>query len=94
MRLHAFQADDGSVHVVAERVEASLGAATELAAFDLGVADVDLAVLSPSLVLGIGLDAWAVARGEDAMMIRCALASQNGRVLDPPRHAAGLAGAA
>lgn len=92
MRLHAFQIDDGSVHVVAERVEASLGAATELGALDLGVADVDLAVLSPALVLGIGLDAWAIARGDDATMIRCALASQNGRVHEPPRHV-GFAGA-
>lgn len=94
MRLHAFQVDDGSVHVVAERVEASLGAATELGALDLGVAEVDLSVLSPSLVLGIGLDAWAIARGEDAMTIRGALASQNGRAPDAARHAAGLAGAA
>ncbi|GAB2512405.1 hypothetical protein [Lysobacter humi (ex Lee et al. 2017)] len=94
MRLHAFQVDDGSVHVVAERIEASLGAATELGALDLGVAEVDLAVLSPSLVLGIGLDAWAIARGDDATMIRCALASQNGRIPEFARSAPGFAGMA
>ena len=36
-------------------------------------ADVDLGRLSPNLVLGIGMDAWAVARGDDASLIRTAL---------------------
>lgn len=78
MRLHAFQLDDGTMHVVAERVEAALAAEAELQAFDLGVADVDLARLSPTLVLGIGLDAWAVARGEDALLIRAVLSTRAG----------------
>ena len=73
MRLHAFQLMDGTMHVVAERLEASLDARAELAGLDLGVADVDLGRLSPNLVLGIGMDAWAVARGDDASLIRTAL---------------------
>lgn len=76
MRLHAFQLDDGTMHVVAERLEAALDARAELEAHDLGVADVDLARLSPTLVLGIGMDAWAVARGDDALQIRAALLTQ------------------
>lgn len=77
MRLHAFQMTDGTMHVVAERLAAALDAHGELGGHDLGVADVDLAQLSPTLVLGIGLDAWAVARGEDAMLIRARLAMQS-----------------
>ncbi|MGY3264094.1 MULTISPECIES: hypothetical protein [unclassified Lysobacter] len=76
MRLHAFQLTDGTMHVVAERLAAALDAQRELDAHDMGVADVDLAQLSPNLVLGIGLDAWAIARGEDALLIRGAIASQ------------------
>lgn len=76
MRLHAFQLTDGTVHVVAECLEAALAASVELDATDLGVADVDLARLSPPMVLGIGLDAWAVARGGDAVLIRNALAAR------------------
>jgi hypothetical protein len=76
MRLHAFQMTDGTMHVVAERLEAALDARSELDGRDLGVADVDLERLSPNLVLGIGLDAWAIARGGDAMLIRNALAVQ------------------
>lgn len=76
MRLHAFQLTDGTMHVVAERLEAALDARAELEAHDLGVAEIDLSQLSPSLVLGIGMDAWAVARGEDALLIRTALALQ------------------
>jgi hypothetical protein len=76
MRLHAFQLDDGTMHVVAERLEAALDARAELEAHDLGVVDVDLARLSPALVLGIGMDAWAVARGDDALQIRTALSLQ------------------
>lgn len=76
MRLHAFQLTDGTMHVVAERLEAALAARAELEALDLGVADVDLAQLSPSLVLVLGLDAWAVARGEDATLIRSTLSMQ------------------
>ena len=76
MRLHAFQLNDGTMHVVAERLEAALAASTELEALDLGVADIDLAQLSPSFVLVIGLDAWAVARGDDASTIRSALTTQ------------------
>ncbi|GAB6195133.1 hypothetical protein [Lysobacter xanthus] len=76
MRLHAFQLTDGTVHVVAERVEAALAAGAELTARDLGVADVELDRLSPPLVRGIGLDAWAVARGGDAVLIRSAIVRQ------------------
>ena len=76
MRLHAFQLTDGTMHVVAERLAASLDARSELDGHDLGVADVDLARLSPHLVLGIGMDAWAIARGDDALLIRDALAAQ------------------
>ncbi len=64
------------MHVVAERLVAVLDAGAELDGHDLGVADVDLERLSPTLVLGIGLDAWAIARGGDAMLIRNALAVQ------------------
>jgi len=76
MRLHAFQMTDGTVHVVAERLVAALDARRELDAYDLGVAEIDLARLSPNLVLGIGLDAWAIARGGDALLIRHALAAR------------------
>ncbi|GAB1595318.1 hypothetical protein [Lysobacter claricitrinus] len=76
MRLHAFQMTDGTMHVVAERLAAALDAHRELDAYDMGVAEVDLAQLSPTLVLGIGLDAWAIARGEDALMIRSAISMQ------------------
>ena len=62
------------MHGVAERLEAALDAGSELEALDLGVAEIDLARLSPGLVLGIGLDAWAVARGDDASFIRFSLA--------------------
>lgn len=78
MRMHAFQLTDGTMHVVAECLEAALDARAELQARDLGVADVDLARLSTGLVLGIGMDAWAVARGEDALLIRSAIVAQNG----------------
>lgn len=76
MRLHAFQMTDGTMHVVAERLAAALDAHRELDARDIGVADVDLAQLSPNLVLGIGLDAWAIARGDDALLIRSAISMQ------------------
>jgi hypothetical protein len=76
MRLHAFQTTDGTMHVVAERLAAALDARSELDGFDLGVADVDLERLSPHLARGIGLDAWAIARGGDALLIRSALAVQ------------------
>ncbi|WP_133499839.1 hypothetical protein [Cognatilysobacter terrigena] len=76
MRLHAFQMTDGTMHVVAERLAAALDAHRELDAHDMGVAEVDLAQLSPNLVLGIGLDAWAIARGEDALLIRSAISMQ------------------
>lgn len=77
MRLHAFQMTDGTMHVVAERLAAVLDARSELDGRDLGVADIDLERLSPDFVLGIGLDAWAIARGGDAMLIRSALAMQS-----------------
>ena len=76
MRLHAFQMTDGTMHVVAERLVAVLDARSELDGRDLGVADIDLDRLSPNLVLGIGLDAWAIARGGDATLIRSVLAVQ------------------
>ena len=76
MRLHAFQTTDGTMHVVAERLVAVLDARSELDGRDLGVADIDLERLSPNLVLGIGLDAWVIARGGDAMLIRNALAAR------------------
>ncbi|TZF90284.1 hypothetical protein [Cognatilysobacter lacus] len=76
MRLHAFQLTDGTMHVVAERLAAVLDARSELDCRDLGVAEVDLARLSPNLVRGIGLDAWAIARGGDAQLIQSALAVQ------------------
>jgi hypothetical protein len=78
MRLHAFQTTDGTMHVVDERLAAVLDARTELDGHDLGVADIDLEQLSPGLVLGIGLDAWAIARGGDALLIRSALAVRSG----------------
>lgn len=78
MRLHAFQTTDGTIHVVAERLAAVLDPRSELDGRDLGVADVDPSRLSPDLVLGIGLDAWAIARGGDASLIRNALAVQAG----------------
>ena len=78
MRLHAFQLTDGTMHVVAERLAAALDAQSELDGHDLGVAEVDLAQLSPRLVLGIGMDAWAIARGDDALLIRNALVAQAG----------------
>ena len=78
MRLHAFQMTDGTMHVVAERLAAVLDARSELDGCDLGVADVDLTRLSPNLVLGIGLDAWAIARGGDALLSRSALAVRAG----------------
>lgn len=77
MRLHAFQMTDGTMHVVAERLVAALDAREELGGCDLGVAEIDLAQLSPTLVLGIGLDAWAIARGDDAMLIRTMLTLQS-----------------
>ena len=64
------------MHVVAERLVAVLDARSELDGRDLGVADIDLERLSPNLVLGIGLDAWVIARGGDAMLIRNALAAR------------------
>ncbi|HZX79642.1 MAG TPA: hypothetical protein VFE72_01645 [Lysobacter sp.] len=76
MRLHAYQLPDGTMHIVAERLAAALDARSELDGHDLGVADVDLAQLSPDLVLGIGMDAWAIARGDDALLIRDALVAQ------------------
>lgn len=76
MRLHAYQGAGGELQIVAAPVDAHCAEVT--AAADLGEADVDLAALSPSMVLGLGMDARAVARGNDAHLIRRALATQQG----------------
>lgn len=71
MQLHAYQLHDGRLELLAE-------AATTCGPLepgqDLGVADLDLADLSPDVVLGIGLQARAVATGDDALLVHRALA--------------------
>ena len=75
MLLHAYQHHDGAFEVVADHALA--GWPTD-GTRDLGVADVDLAAFSPPLVLCIGLDAHATARGADALVVERALALRDG----------------
>lgn len=70
MQLHAYQLHDGRLELLAEDIVAG----PLEPARDLGVADVDLAELSPDVVLGIGLEARAVADGDDARRVQAALA--------------------
>jgi hypothetical protein len=71
MRLHAYRHFDGAVEIVADH---ALAYCPTYGASDLGEADVDIAHLSPSIVLSIGLDARALARGADAAVVEHALA--------------------
>lgn len=76
MRLHAYRHSDGALKVVADH---ALAYCPAFAAADLGIADVDLGYFSPALILCIGLDARAVARGADAMVVEHALAARDSR---------------
>ena len=71
MRLHADRPLDGALEVAADR---ALAYCPDVAAADLGTADVDLGYFSPALILRIGLEARAVARGADAVVVEHALA--------------------
>jgi hypothetical protein len=75
MRLHAYRHFDGAVELVADH---ALVYCPAFGAADLGSADVDLARFSPAVILGIGLDARALARGQDALVVEHALALRDG----------------
>lgn len=71
MHLHAYRRPDGALEVVADHARAG---SPVHGMHDLGLADVDLAAFSPPVVLCIGLEARATARGEDALVVEHALA--------------------
>lgn len=83
MRIQAFQRTDGSLKVVAERVPLAFDPRDGAA---LGSGDVDLARLSPDLVLRMGLEAQGVARDRDARLIRRAIGRASA-VVDGPEPA-------
>lgn len=73
MRLHAYRHFDGAVEIVADHALVYCPAAGA----DLGHAEVDLTRFSPALILCMGLDARAVARGPDAAVVEHALAERD-----------------
>lgn len=71
MRMHAYRRPDGALELF---VDGAARSACVTGAHDLGLADVELATFSPDVVLAIGMDARALARGADALLVESALA--------------------